>query len=272
MDLQDFWQENKRWLLGVVAGLVVVWIGMGIVQAVFGGGAALRSAEAQARQLSTMKVYDSEALRAAREQNQRLVGLDQRLREHVAFEPGERFVLAGKGDPDVYFPGVERAVRSSVVDRAREAGVELDERNLSWPTPIGREEIEARLVELAVLEHAALRLLDAGERQRQDSPDALGVQGIDALKVELRSSAPARRRGPQAGADAAERISEARVKFAFRADIGTLQTWLQRLREESPPIGLAPDLRVLPGDQIGDPVTVTGTLAALRIREVPSDG
>ena len=35
MDLHDFWQENKRWILGVVLGLLVYWIGGSVITGMY---------------------------------------------------------------------------------------------------------------------------------------------------------------------------------------------------------------------------------------------
>lgn len=268
MDLQDFWQENKRWVLGVVAGLIVYWIGSSIVGAAFGGEAAVKGVKALAVGLNREEFYDREALEAARAENERLKELAARVRAHVGFVPDDEFVLVGKGDPELYFPDVERRVRQHVLVRAQELSVALDERGLVWPPPVGREEIQERLIGLCALQHAADRLLDAGQETLRRAPDAVGLQSIDQLAIDKRvSSRRPPRQGSSPDAAVAGLLDEYRVKFAFRTDVATLQAWLEKLRSEKPSIGLSPDLRVTPGDQVGDPVLVQGTLSALVLRE-----
>ncbi|MDA0374936.1 MAG: hypothetical protein O2865_14215 [Planctomycetota bacterium] len=269
MDLQDFWQENKRWILGVVAGLIVYWVGGGIVSAVFGGASASGRVQAMARDLQREEYYDAQALRTAREENERLTALVEQVRQHAAFVPDEEFVLTGKGDPDLYFPEVERRVRTRIVAYAQERSVAIDERDLVWPAAVSREEKEQTLVGLCALQHAALRLVDAGEQVRQEVADAVGLQSIESMQIEKRAGSSTSRRGRRAAdSEIAGLVDEYRVKFRFRADTATLQAWLEKLRSASPSIGLAPELRVTPGDQVGDPVLVQGSLAALVIRDL----
>jgi hypothetical protein len=268
LDLQDFWQESKRWVLGVLAGLIVFWIGGKVVDAVFGGANASGRAIGLARSLQGTEYFDAEALSAARAQNEGLTALLARVREHSGFVPDEDFVLAGKGDPDLYFPEVERRVRQRVVSRAQERSVSIDEGDLTWPAAVTRDEKAETMVGLCVLEHAALRLVEASEEVRQRLPDALGLQGIESFAIDRPGTARSPR-GPRGTAndDLAGLVDEHRVRFRFRADVPTLQAWLTRLRAERPTIGLAPELRVTPGDQIGDPVTVQGILSAIVLHE-----
>ena len=77
-------------------------------------------------------------------------------------------------------------------------GVDLDERDLSWPAPVGRAEIESTLLDLCVLQHAAMRLLDASVEARQHSLDGVGLQTIESLQIEKRSGAASSRRSRRA--------------------------------------------------------------------------
>jgi hypothetical protein len=178
-------------------------------------------------------------------------------------------VLTGKGDPDLYFPEVERRVRTRIVAYAQERSVAIDERDLVWPAAVSREEKEQTLIGLCALQHAALRLVDAGEQVRQEIADSVGLQSIESFQIEKRAGSSSSRRGRRtADSEIAGLVDEYRVKFRFRSDTATLQAWLEKLRREVPSIGLAPELRVTPGDQVGDPVLVQGSLAALVIGDL----
>lgn len=272
MDLQDFWQESKRWVLGVVAGAIVFWIGSGVVEATVGGRTAVLNALSTARSIKNGEWFDSDARDAARAENERLEQLAARVREHVAFVPDAEFVLPSGADADTYFPKMERLVRQRVLARAQEESVSLDEQSLSWPAPVDTAEKEARLIGLAVLQHGALRLLEASELVRQRDPEALGVQVIDSFVVETKPGAGSRGARRAAKDDASELFEEHRVKFQFHADVATLQAWLEMLRGREPSIGLQPDLIVTPGNQVGDPIRVTGTLSALVFPDAPKTG
>ena len=77
MDLQDFWQENKRWVLGVVAGLIVYWIGSGVVAVVGAVAVVVKTARAGIRPATISK-----AIRATRVANRGTTRLMEQTRDH----------------------------------------------------------------------------------------------------------------------------------------------------------------------------------------------
>ena len=269
MDVQEFWQENKRWVLGVVAGAIVVWIGTGVVDSAFGARSIAVRANAAAAEIRK-EHFDAQALAAVRKENESLTAMTARLRDAVGFVPDEDFVLEGKGDPATWFPTIAHRVRTKVLRLAQESGVTLEDKNLGWTPPVDREDVEARLVELCVLDHAASRLFDASAEVLARDPEALGLQTIDTLKIENKKRGGTARR-PKAGAatDAADLLDEYVVTIAFRSDVATLQNWLARLRSLRPSLGIASaePFTVLTGEKIGDPVRVKGAIQALLIRQ-----
>lgn len=267
MDLQEFWQENKRWVLGVIAGAIVFWIGASVVENLFGADGTLRKAQIAKRDIESNARFDAAGLKQLRAENEKLVAMTTRLRERVGFVPDDDFVLAGKGDPDTYFPEIARRVRRRILQTAQENTVEFADANLSWLPAVGREEIANRLLELNVLEQAAMRLLDASVEVRASEPDAFGLYAIDAIRIEKpRGSRAARGRGRSS---TPEPVDEYTVTFQFRCDVATLQSWLERLRAQRPALGVAaePPVTIQTGDQIGDPIRVKCAVQAIVIRE-----
>lgn len=269
MDVQEFWQENKRWVLGVVAGAIVVWIGTGVVDSAFGARSIAVRANTAASEIKKAH-FDAQALAAVRKENEALTAMTARLRDAVGFVPDEDFVLEGKGDPATWFPTIAHRVRTKVLRLAQESGVTLEDKNLAWTPPVDREDVEARLVELCVLDHAASRLFDASAEVLERDPEALGLQTIDSLKIDNKKRGGTARR-PKAGAptDAADLLDEYVVTIAFRSDVATFQNWLERLRSLRPSLGIASaePFTVLTGERIGDPVRVKGAIQALVIRQ-----
>ncbi|MBK8978081.1 MAG: hypothetical protein IPM29_19425 [Planctomycetes bacterium] len=270
MDLQDIWQEHRRFILGVLAGVVVFFAARAIIGSVIGTEQALRAPGLTLRSIQSAELFTTATRDRARALNDELRTRAEELRHAVAFVPGDEFRLDGKGDPDTYFPEVARRVRTSLLRASQEYGVELADRDLQWQAPVGREEIADTLVALAAIEAAAQRLLEAGETVRARDPEALGVQSIEALKYDRRggNAAAASRRFRRRSNEGSDLVEEHRIAFSFRADVMTLQLWLESLRGSAPPLALAPELKVTPGDQVGDPVLVKGTILALTVREL----
>ncbi len=267
MDLQDIWQEHRRFILGVLGGLIVFLIAKSTITGLFDATGSVRAATTSA--VVGKPVFDAQARTELQRRNEALTAEFDRLRDSVAFVPGEEFELAGKGAFDTYFPQVERRVRTTILQAAQAGGVELADQDLVWPAPSSREEVAATLVALAAMEQAALRLFDAGESVLAVDPEALGVSTVESLKYESRTSSRARLGGARLGrgSDEVELVEERLVSFVVRCDLKTLQVWFEALRGQNPPLALQPGLMVKQGEQVGDPLTVRGTLAVLTVKD-----
>jgi len=275
LDLHDLWQEHKRWILGVAAGLVLFWIGSSVIGALFDAAGAEAKVRALARSAAAQPLYDADAKKRAETDRDALKAAELRLRAAEEFHPSDEFLLAGKGEMNIHFNDVSQRVRRQVSDRAQEYGVELQADDVAWTPPIGRAEIESTLIGLCVLEQAALRLLEAGEAVRAQDPDALGLVSIESMRVDKLTGAkkPGRRarRGMEKDddrVDVTERIDEYPISFKFRSDIATVQLFLERCRSVDPPLSLRSDFKIQSGREPGDPLTITGKLSAITIRDL----
>ncbi|MFO1051608.1 MAG: hypothetical protein U1F36_05300 [Planctomycetota bacterium] len=267
MDVQEFWQENKRWVLGVLAGGVLFAVANSSIEGIFGAHGLVNAAQVSASGIKGMSVFAQPALQKLREEHDKLSAIASSVRARVGFVPDPDFVLAGKGGPDTYFPEIARRVRTRVIRAAQENAVDFAESNLVWASASGPEEIETRLLELGVLEAAAMRLFDASIEVRAAEPDALGLQSIESIKIESGRRGTALR--PRKTKETEVPIVEYDVSFQFRCDAATLQSWLERLRAQKPVLGIAldPPLQATAGEQIGDPIRVKCTVQALVVRE-----
>lgn len=267
MDISEFWQENKRWVLGVAAGAVVYLVGQKVVSSTFGADGLASRARTTAVSIDKTEYFDNDALAAARTQSKAIEAVGAQLRERVGFVPDADFQLDGKGDPDTYFPEMARRVRRKVVLTAQESSIDFADQSLAWQPAVGREEIATRLLELNVLEAAAMRLIDASNEVRAAEPDAFGVVAIESIKIEKSKTAGGARGRVRKESNAP--VKEFTVSFQFRCDVATLQNWLERLRSQRPVLGIAvdPAFVVQTGDQINDPIRVKGAVTALWIVE-----
>lgn len=263
MDLNDLWQENKRWILGCALGLVVFWIGWSVIHATFDPGPTLRAIRNLERTVRGGEFYDRAAFQAAREESEMLAEAVQRLREALVFKLDPDFSLEGKGDPDLHWDVMSRRVRGDLVRRADEAGVAFAESDLEWGSYDSLEEFRAALVQLCLVDHAVRRLLAAHERVRAAGVEAPGLVAIESFKL---GGSRGRRGGSVRVRKQEGPVREDRVRFEVRADAATLALFLEACRAQSPPIGVH-ELRVTPGRRPGDPLTIKGTLTAIRVEE-----
>ena len=176
MDLNDYWQENKKFLLTVFAGLVVFLIGQVLISSFLDG--KLQGAQ---RQVSNAKkklgasMYGSADLTMAREENAALQAAVASLSEAVAFEPRPEFKIdASGGRASNQFFATVTSAREDLLRLAQRRGVRLPD-HLGMPglSPTHEDEIVRTLEALDVVDRACRLAIDAG------------VSRIDELGIKL---------------------------------------------------------------------------------------
>lgn len=262
MDLQQAWQEHKRFLIGCLIGLCVFLIARAVVDSVFDSQTVAAANQKTVTAINRDDHYGRTAQEAATEERERLAGSMRELSEAILFTPAPEFLLEGKGAPDLHYEQVSRRVRQQLVRAAAELGIELNERNLSWAPPAGgTEEIRRTLIALMLLEQGVTRLLAAHRETLAGDPDALGVTSVDSIKIE-----PSRADAGRARGDATSPIEEHRVAVQIHADYATLYRFLELCRAQRPPLALAPEFKLESGKRSGDPLKLTAKLVAPVLR------
>lgn len=177
MDFNDYWQENKRFLVTVASGALVFVIGSMLVGKFFGDELnRQRSAAASAdRKIRGDPMYTSSELATAQDENQALQAAVDVLVKSTAFQPRPNFVLDQKrGSPSNQYFAVVSAVREDLLKLAGRA-------NLRVPSDLGlpalsptREPDITRYLE-------ALDLVDRGVRMAIAS----GCERVDKIEIRL---------------------------------------------------------------------------------------
>lgn len=266
--MEDFWQENKRWILSVTGGVVLFFIGLKLVASLFDSAGAQRRVSLRVRNVNREEFYDAKDLETLRSDAEVLAGDFDALQAAVAFVAEDEFLAGGKGDLDSHYDLVSRRVRADLLDRGMEYSVEIDSSSLQWATPVGRVEISYTLIALNLLEQAAQRLLTAGEVIKGRDPQARGLVAVNRLKIEAPARRRSMRRGPgsESSGEGLEVTTAYRLSFEFRADEATTSLFLELCRSEQPVICLADSgFSINSGRESGDPLTVRGELLAVTI-------
>ena len=265
MDLNDFWQENKRWVLCCVAGLVVFFIAREIVHNTY---VVPVLAEQRAERSHWKKVYaefyDAVQLTAAKKDRARLQGTLAELREAMHHELDDRFNLAGKGDPELHVSRVYAAVRDKVFDDVDRADIEFEEKAFTWPPETVRENIQRRLVGVSLVEHTVGLLLSAHKKVTDENFEAIGLRSILDFKMD-RVVLRRKRSRSKDGVKAADLVAEIAVKFKFSADNATVHQFLENCRAARPRVTLG-SLQIVENRRSGDPLLVSGDIRALTIK------
>lgn len=177
MDLNNYWQENKRFVVSVTCGVIVFAVGSMLIDSFFRAELLKerRSADSTAKKLRAEAMYTQTDLSAVQKENEDLAHAVDVLRAAVAFQPRADFVLdpARGAASNHYFATVSR-VREELLTLTGRANLRLPE-DLGLPalSPTRDSEI-ARYLE-------ALDLVDRAVRMAIAS----GVDRIDRIEIKL---------------------------------------------------------------------------------------
>jgi hypothetical protein len=177
MDLNEYWQENKRFLVATASGIVLFLAGSMAVDRAFRGEllALQRSAAAASAKLRNEPMYDSNALAEATKTNEELKKTVGVLTQATAFRARPDFRLDPKAGPatNQYFTTVSH-VREELLRAAGRANMRLpDDLGLPALAPTREADIERYLEALDLVDRAARLALEAG------------VQRIDKIEIRL---------------------------------------------------------------------------------------
>ncbi len=269
MDLNEFWQESKNWILGVLAGVVLFFLADSWIRGNYDTGPARRSLTRAKTTLRKGKWYGAEDLRAARETGETLRARLDEARNRTLYRPREAFRLEGKGDPSLHYLSLTSKVREEIKRGMDAANVDFLAQDLGLPSqsPVDREEIRRVLVGLDILSDALERLLRASEGVVTLPGFHHGLTAVENLRIQG-GRGFRRNRRPRVTSKSpgiGERIT-ARIKF--RADSLTLESFLENLLGDGGEGGSRPLLCESisiedVGREPGEPLLVECTLVAL---------
>jgi|GEM_PF-6629922 len=260
MDIGEFVQENKPWLLGVAVGAAVWLIGGAVVDSVTAPGQMPR------RQDTLREAYKSRDLAGAQEVSDALTAERARLAAELSFDVAPAFrEWSGPADQHLFLSG--RDLRMSIVNAASDRDVVVDESDISWEVPSGVEQIRDTLFGLDLLDVIQSRLFQAHDRVVRGDEDAMGLGAIISMKLEGqrrgRSLGRGRSRGRRRGAvDVSDLIKQQRVSLQFQSDEATLAYFLEACRAEQRTVVLD-SLQVTAPARVGEGCTVKLSVAGI---------
>lgn len=204
MDLNAYWQENKRFVTTVAAGLFVFLIGMLLVSSFVGDDlrSQRRALDTARRQLAKPMLGQAD-LSAAEEENEALREAAAVLARSVQFRPRERFQLAGSGSASSRYFATVADLRDELIPLAGRSSLALPP-DLGLPAlaPTREEEVVRYLDALDVVDRVVRLAIDAG------------VERIEEIRIQLD---PALLSGRGLG-----RVERTKVSFEFAGAPGPL--------------------------------------------------
>ncbi len=263
MDLNEFWQENKRWVQACLGGLLVFWMAWMIISNVYDSGTS-RTAKA-IRVIRDDDLYRRAAKDAVEQESEVLQASLQELRQAMDFVVAPEFSLQGKGDPELHWIRMESQTRDALLAQAGILGVALSEESFQWQAPVGREAIARQCIGLNLVQEALQRLYAAHETVRSQEPQALGLRAIQQCRMANAKGERRRRTGSRGRQQSQSLTEEVVVNLNMQLDYATLRQFLESCRSQEPPISLR-SLKVQQGDRSGDPLLVQCQLLALLVQ------
>ena len=155
MDFNDYWQENKRFVMTVVGGLIVFLISLSVINSTIGG-----ELKDKRRELTKLRSdlgksrYQGSDLATARSENEALEGVVETLAAAVAFDTRPEFQLdASSGTSGNQYFNRVTAVREDLLRRANRSNVRVvPDLGLPALAPTRDEDIARHLDALDVIE------------------------------------------------------------------------------------------------------------------------
>jgi len=177
VDLNNFWQENKRFVVTVASGAILFVIGSMVVQSFFKSELQLHERDARTRgdKLRNTAMFGTRELERAQQQNEALNTAIEQLSAAVEFKTRARFQLdPAKGPAQNQYFATVAAVRDEVLRAAGRANLRLPE-DLGLPalSPTHELEIQKTLEAFDLVERIVHLALESG------------VERVERLEIKL---------------------------------------------------------------------------------------
>jgi hypothetical protein len=264
MDVGEFVQENKRWLLGCALGGIVFLIGKTVIETIYDPGSLVGQASRIATSASATELYDTAALTAAREEGEQLAQERQRLQQELSFAPAPRYQLAGQTiGPEDYYLQVGRELKQQIFRQAQMLDVQVADKDLSWPAGGTVDEVRGLLFGLELVDETSKRLFAAHEAARQLDAGVTGLRAIQQLRIEDRRQVRSAPRTLRPGEiDLRDHFVQERLQFTFQSDPATALLFLESCRRPGKAL-VVDSVVITQGTRPGEPITVKGSLVGI---------
>lgn len=205
MDLTTLWQEHKAFILSVVAGLLVFFVGQTLISSTYGIEEKRLQRTKIKNALRKRKTPSTSQLNDARSLNETLKARYQEAVERVNFVPEGKYLLSRDEKPDIQYDRVFSEARDLYVEEAKTLNITVDD-NLGMPelSPTRQREIQRSLTALDIVTRVVLLAMEAG------------VRFVDSIEMV-----------PEAGRRKKSFIKDQQVKFKMLGSVGALADFLK---------------------------------------------
>jgi hypothetical protein len=205
MDLNDYWQENKRFVTSVAAGLMAFWIGNMVINKSLGDAVTLISRSVSSTEADLRGISLTTAdLGRAKAENAALKEAVSELEGRIAFQVRDGYALdpAGSSVSNQYFSQVS-SVREELSREAGRLGVSIpDDLGLPALAPTREDELERYLEAFDLVERLVRLSFE------------VGVKKVDKIQIRLDPRLRSRK--------GLGRIEKTEIEMKFAGDSGAL--------------------------------------------------
>jgi hypothetical protein len=206
MDLTTLWQEQKTFILYVLGGLLVFFLGQALISSLYGVDENRRRVQSLESSLRRTPAPPRSRLEEVRERNEDLNTRFDTAVKRVVFEPDPKYVLSPKEKPDIQYDRLYNEARDSLVEGAKTLNITVDD-SLGMPelSPTRRSEIQRALTALDIVTRVVLLAIEAQVAQ------------VDSIAMV-----------PESGRRQKSFVREQRVKFQMKGTSAALADFFKR--------------------------------------------
>ena len=270
MDLNDLWQEHKRFILGTAIGVVLFFVAFSWISQVYDTSGMERSIRRYKASLAGQKRFGRKALRALEQRAKELKKRLARDRALVEFKIRPEFDVSKKTYPERDYARLAAKVQEEIRGECELNNVTLDPRRgaarvgLPPSSPLEKEAIQRTLIGLDLAERVLKTWLDAG-REVLGFPGGrpLGLLSIDRVAIDIGSQARFRRR---TRGKAGPELDEVRVRVRLTCGSYTVKRFLEKSQGGESPLQVE-SFKVDAPSKGGGALTVDAVFVAARLKE-----
>lgn len=248
MDLTNLWQEHRTFILLVMAGLLVFFVGQGVISSVYGIDETKRTVDRHYRNLQRAEYPSTSQLDEARELNETLTEEYEAALARINFTPDPKYLLSRDEKPDIQYDRLFNEARDTLVEGAKTLNITVDE-NLGMPelSPTRPSEIQRALIALDMVTRVVLLAVES----------QIGV--IDTIDMV-----------PDTGRRKQSFMREQRVKFKMVGKADAVAEFLRRFTLQENFLSIE-EAEFDMADSDGNQIKASFTVSALNIIKEDSD-
>ena len=270
MDLNDLWQEHKRFILATAVGAVFFFAAFSWISAEYDTSGLERAIRKYKASLSGRKRFGRTALKVLQERTKILEDRLARDRDLVEFKIRPEFDVSRKTYPERDYARLAAKVQEEIRNECELNNVTLDPRKgaarvgLPPSSPLEKESIQRTLLGLDLAERTLRLWLEAG-REVLGFPGrrALGLLSIDRVAIDIGSQVKYRRSGLKRGGPELDLV---RVRVRLTCGSYTVKRFLEKSQAGDAPLQVE-SFRVEAPAKGGSALTVDAVFVAPRLKE-----